>query len=69
MYKYTNCGAWIRWNDDYMEIGSIVEGSDAEFSRTFKFPCIAKDVDNWLEELERLTDEAWQKANGSFEDQ
>ena len=46
-----------------MTIGSIVEGSDAEFSRTFDFPCTTDEVDDWLEELERLTDEAWHEAN------
>lgn len=63
-YKYTDCGAWIRWNDEEMEIGSIVEGSDAEFDRTFKFPTTSEAIDNWFEELEQLVDEAWHEANG-----
>lgn len=28
MYKYTNCGAWIQFNEDGVKLGSIVEGSD-----------------------------------------
>ena len=63
MYKYTDCGAWIHWNKNSMTIGSIVEGSDAEFSRTFNFPCTTDEIDDWLEELEHLTDEAWHEAN------
>ena len=64
MYKYTDCGAWIEWDDKQMQIGSIVEGSDAEFDQTFVFPFEMSEVDIWMEELERLTDEAWQEANG-----
>ena len=64
MYKYTDCGAWIEWDDKRMTIGSIVEGSDAEFDRTFEFPAYLSEINDWMEELERLTDEAWQEANG-----
>ena len=63
IYKYTDCGAWICWDRLGMTIGSIVEGSDAEFSRLFIFPCTSEEVDNWLNELEVLTDEAWHEAN------
>ena len=63
VYRYTDCGAWIKWSDHNMTIGSIVEGSDAEFSRTFAFPTTTEEVDAWFEELERLTDEAWIEAN------
>ena len=62
-YKYTDCGAWIDWDDDSISIGSIVEGSNAEFSRTFDLPCTTEEIDDWFEELERLTDEAWHEAN------
>ena len=44
-------------------IGSIVEGSNAEFSKTFTFPTTTEEVDAWLEELENLTDEAFREAN------
>ena len=64
MYKYTDCGAWIEWDDKQMKIGSIVEGSDAEFDQTFVFPFEMSEVDIWMEDLEILTDEAWQEANG-----
>ena len=63
IYKYTDCGAWIDWDDNRVTIGSIVEGSDAEFSKTFLFPVEVSRIDNWFDELERLTDEAWYEAN------
>ena len=67
MYKFTDCGAWISWNDKSVTIGSIVEGSDAEFAKEFEFPVKANDLDEWLEELEELTDEAWREANGDYD--
>ena len=63
VYKYTACGAWIKWSDNDMTIGSIVEGSDAEFSRTFTFPATTEEIDAWLDELDELTDETWTQAN------
>ena len=63
VYKNTDCGAWITWDDTSITIGSIVEGSDAEFDSTFEFPFESEEIDDWLIELERLTDEAWHEAN------
>ena len=63
IYKYTDCGAWIKWDDKSVTIGSIVEGSDAEFDKKFSFPVESKDIDDWLDELNELTDEAWHEAN------
>ena len=28
VYRYTDCGAWIKFNDRGIKLGSIVEGSD-----------------------------------------
>ena len=63
IYKGTSCGAWIYWDNKGMVIGSIVEGSDAEFSKTFNFPVNIKKINQWFEELEELTEEAWHEAN------
>lgn len=63
MFKYTDCGAWIDWDDKSVSIGSIVEGSDAEFSKTFAFPFTSEEYENWMIELDVLTDEAWAEAN------
>ena len=59
--------AWIDWDSEKMAIGSIVEGSDAEFSKSFAFPVNIKYIDDWFNELERLIDEAWHEANDEQE--
>ena len=66
LYKYTDCGAWIEWDDNFVDIGSIVEGSDAEFHRTLKFPFDSDDYDDWICKLECLVDEAWHEANDEW---
>lgn len=63
LYKYTDCGAWITYSTYSVTIGSIVEGSDAEFAKAFEFPFSSDLFDEWLDELEMLTDEAWREAN------
>ena len=63
VYKYTACGAWIRWDSETVTVGSIVEGSDAEFSKTLAFPFESEAYEAWISELETLTDEAWTEAN------
>ncbi|MBO5967285.1 MAG: hypothetical protein J6S14_02170 [Clostridia bacterium] len=63
IYKYTDCGAWITYDSGSVTVGSIVEGSDAEFSHDFVFPFSSESFDCWLDELEALTDEAWHEAN------
>ena len=70
LYKYTGCGAWTAWDFAGFTIGSIVEGSDAEFYKRFEFPTTGEEVDRWIEELEELTDMAWNMANcGGEEDE
>jgi hypothetical protein len=32
IYKETDCGAWVRFDDKGIMVGTIVEGSDAEYS-------------------------------------
>ncbi len=68
LYKNTDCGAWIEWTEKTVTIGSIVEGSDAEFDETFTFPTTSEAIEDWLDELERLTDRAWLEANCPEED-
>lgn len=63
VYKYTKCGAWIVWDDSSVTIGSIVEGSDAEFEKKFEYPIDSDEIDNWINDLEELCDEAWKEAN------
>ena len=67
VYKYTDCGAWIAWDDNSVTIGSIVEGSDAEFSQRFLFPVDSDELDAWVTELEQLCDDEWHEANEEWE--
>lgn len=67
LYKETECGAWISWTDETVSIGSIVEGSDAEFDQTFRFPVDFRDIEAWIEDLEALCDEAWHETNDEEE--
>ena len=69
VYKYTDCGAWITWDENSVTIGSIVEGSDAEFSESFTFPVDSDTLDAWINELEALCDEAWHEANDDDEEE
>lgn len=69
VFKYTDCGAWIAWDEKTVTVGSIVEGSDAEFSRSFCFPVDSDKIDEWIGELEELCEEAWHEANDDEEDE
>lgn len=68
VFQFTGCGAWISWDDKSVTIGSIVEGSDAEFSESFCFPVESDTIDDWVRELDRLCDEAWHEANETEDD-
>ena len=68
VYKYTDRGAWIEWGKATVRVGSIVEGSDAEFMEVFFFPFDSDELDAWINELEQLCDEAWHEANDELED-
>lgn len=52
-----------------MTIGSIVEGSDAEFYQSFWFPVDTDVLDAWVNELEELCDEAWHEANDYLDEE
>lgn len=71
IYKNTACGAWFSIDDDRFMVGTIVEGSDAEFCTDLK---ILKFIDMdeekganqivlWLwsslEECDEFADEVW----------
>jgi hypothetical protein len=65
VYKGTNCGAWINLKANKVEMGSIIEGSDAE-TNTFilEYPF---DIKTFWDKLQLIDDEAeilWNEANG-----
>ena len=58
VYSETDCGAWITYDNKGINIGSIVEGSDAEFSTRFDYPFLAKSLANYIDDLEIMVEEA-----------
>lgn len=68
-YKYTDCGAWIKWDSSSVAFGTIVEGSDAEFSDDLIFPFSSEFFDQCLEELENQADIAWHEANDDWNEE
>lgn len=70
LYKSTACGAFIHLKMDGVLIGSIVEGSDTEFSNFLRFPFSEMAFDDTLEWLEAACNEEWHAANEEeYEDQ
>ena len=66
-YKDTDCGAWLRFTETGLEMGSIVEGSDAEIDTTPLRWTGEEDVAAWLREaityIEGEADMLWREAN------
>lgn len=46
VYKYTDCGAWIKFDEQGILVGTIVEGDDAEFSKRIDLTSIYPDDEN-----------------------
>lgn len=63
LYGETACGAWIEFDDNGFNVGSIVEGSDAEFSERFDYPFQSDKFFDYIEQLEKQTEDAWNEAN------
>lgn len=62
--KDTECGAWIVFNPDGIELGSIVEGSDATTgTRTLEYPFTQDDYNDAIQAIEQEADELWNEAN------
>ena len=64
VYKYTDCGAWIEWDEKEIRIGSIVENSDAVFScDPLIFPFDTQEYYDAIEWLEQETSIEWNRCN------
>jgi hypothetical protein len=69
VYKGTSCGAWVRFDEKGIAVGTIVEGSDAEFSKRIDLSGIDTDEAGeaelnrrfWaaLQMCEDFADEVW----------
>lgn len=76
VYKGTDCGAWVLFDEKGIVVGSIVEGSDAEFSERIDLTGI--DISdagaeiltqrfwNTVEKINDLACDAWEEANGDY---
>lgn len=79
IYKGTDCGAWIKFDENGIMVGSIVEGSDAEFSERIDvsgtgdvddpFQLISDRVFAALERINKAACEAWDEANSEENDE
>ena len=73
VYKGTECGAWVQFDEKGIMVGSIVEGSDAEFSKRIDLSGV--DISDegstllnerfWaaLDEIDDLACAEWEEAN------
>jgi hypothetical protein len=69
LYMGTDCGARFDTCLDGFVIGSIVEGSDAEFSEGFEWGISSDVVDAYIKTLESQCSEAWNEANCEDEEE
>lgn len=70
VYKYTDCGAWIAFEEDGILLGSIVEGSDVGCESHFLAwrKVTQKAITERLDAIETEADAIWQWANEDRED-
>lgn len=64
LYKNTDCGAWIQFQSNYIQLGSIVEGSEAEVrADDMYFPFTMKQFSDALDFIEEEASRLWHGAN------
>ena len=69
IYKGTECGAWLRIVDaTTINVGSIVEGSDAEFQTTLEWPFTKDEFWEAVSEINRQAIDAWEEAHAEDPD-
>lgn len=70
LYKYTNCGAWITFEDDCIQIGSIVEGCDlGTHIYQLVYPFDDALFARCLAAIEKEADKLWHLANETDDDE
>ena len=64
MFKYTNCGMPIEWNERGVTLVGYVEGADCDGpSETLEFPFTMKEFNETVQYLEDAADEMWHEWN------
>lgn len=68
-YKYTDCGVWLNFLDDGIQLGSIVEGSDAEVTTDpLRYPFTPKELQDTIDYIEDEVSLLWWEANNDADD-
>lgn len=62
LYKSTECGMWFAATSNGFEIGSIVEGSQAEFCEKFTYPVKPSVLADVIDEIESQVDQVLQES-------
>lgn len=69
MYKNTNCGMPIYWDENGVALVGYVEGADCDGpSATLLFPFVAKEFQKTVQYLEDEAEEMWHMWNDEEED-
>lgn len=63
MFKYTECGMPIAWDDEKVSLVVYAEGADPEWSHDLFFPFTAKEFDRMVKVVEEESDELWHEWN------
>lgn len=63
MFKHTECGMPISWNDEKVTLCVYAEGADAEWSHDLLFPFTAKEFNKMVDVVEAESDELWHEWN------
>ena len=69
MYKYTECGMPIAWDDEKVTLCVYAEGADAEWSHDLLFPFTAKEFDRMVKVVEEESEELWHEWNDDEEEE
>lgn len=69
MFKYTECGMPIAWDNDKVTLCVYAEGADAEWSHDLLFPFTGKEFDDMVELVEQESDELWHEWNDDEEEE
>jgi hypothetical protein len=64
LFKGTNCGAYISFDEKGITLGSIVEGSDSEvITDPLIYPFTSKAFEESISYIESEADSLWKEAN------
>lgn len=68
IYKGTDCGAWFKFTETGVQIGSIVEGSDATFDDVLNYPFTVEQFGELVDAINAQACDAWQEVRREVEE-